>query len=103
MTHLHIVHVNGINVRTFFPIDLDRDKGFVQDVSNVWRLEALSFHDMAPLFSVSISADLVRRSSSACVQWQAAYPILRKRRRLCFLARSSASGSHICQATGLFM
>lgn len=43
------VHVDTVDVRTFFAIDLDADEVFVEEGRNVWVDEGLMFHDVTPM------------------------------------------------------
>ena len=46
---MHEEHVDAIDVRPFFPIDLDADEMLVQDCGDLWILERLVLHDVAPV------------------------------------------------------
>ena len=43
------LHVNLVDIRTFFPIDLDIDKEAVHHLGGGWILETLMSHHMAPV------------------------------------------------------
>src|SRR5258708_27778344 len=47
--HLHGLHINFVNVRTFFAIDLDIDKKIIHQPGDLFIFEGLVLHHMAPM------------------------------------------------------
>jgi len=47
--HLADSHINVVDVRSFFPIHLDADKGIVHQAGHFGIFKALMLHDMAPV------------------------------------------------------
>ena len=45
----HGIHVNTVQVRSFFPVHFDIDKMLVHHPGGVWVFEGFMFHDMAPV------------------------------------------------------
>ncbi len=42
-------HIDAIDIRAFFPIDLNADEMLIQDLGDVWVFKRLVLHDVTPV------------------------------------------------------
>ena len=47
--HLHRIHIDFVNIRAFFPVNLDIDEQPVHESGDLFVLKGLVLHDMTPV------------------------------------------------------
>ena len=46
---MHKEHIDAIDIRAFFSIDLNADEMLIQDLGDVWVFKRLVLHDVTPM------------------------------------------------------